>query len=71
MVSSLKDGDEEGGEVVFLCGGELGGAREPEEVREKAVDDMKVCAADFREDGGVAGEERKNGAAEVAVEEST
>ena len=50
---------------------EVVGAAESETVREEAVDNVKVRATDLREDGGVAGEERKDRATEVAIERAT
>ena len=69
--NSLHDADEEGGEVVPLSCGEESRAAQSEEVREEALDDMKVRGADLREDGGVAGEEGENRATQVADDEPT
>lgn len=69
--NSLHDAYEEGGEVVPLSRGEGSHAAEPEEVREKAVNHVKVRATDLWEDGGVAREERENGATQVSGDETT
>ena len=37
-------------------------------MREKTVHNMEVGATDLRKDGGVVGEERENGATQVAIE---
>ena len=71
MVDLLQDADEEGGEVLLLGHRELGPAAETEAVREKAVHNMEVGATDLWEDGGVVGEEREDGATQVAIERTT
>ena len=40
-------------------------------MREKTVHNMEVGATDLRKDGGVVGEERENGATQVAIEGTT
>ena len=71
MVDLLQGIDEERCEVLPLGHRELGTAAETKAVREKAVHNMEVGATDLREDGGVVGEERKNGATQVPIEGTT
>ena len=71
MVDLLQGTDEERGEVLPLGHRELGTAAETKAVGEKAVHNMEVGATDLWEDGGVVGEERENGATQVAIERTT
>lgn len=67
--NSLHDADEEGGEVVPLSRREKSRTAQSEEVREEALDHIKVRRTDLREDGGVAREEGENRATQVADDE--
>ena len=64
---SLGEGDEEGGHVVSLEGGELGGRGESEAADQQVVHHVEVRPK-LLEDGGVAGEEGQHRTAQVALQ---